>query len=90
MADPAPNAPQLVRLIRFPFALRPEGTRRTVFLEEAPPPARVDARAERTAALAERERVRFTSPARNRLRPFAARPSSAAPIPPLPDDESSR
>ena len=90
VAQAGPNAPQLIRLIRFPYALQPARTRRVTVI---PPPevhARVDVAAERDAALAERERVRFTSPARGRVRPFASRPSAADPIPPLPDDGDPR
>lgn len=88
--EAGPNAPQLIRLIRFPYALRPEGTRRVEVIPEPVPAERVDAKEVRAAALAERERVRFTSPAGHRVRAFVVRPSAPQPLPPLPEDESSR
>lgn len=78
-----PNAPQLVRLIRSPYAL-PVGRPRRIELI-APAPRRVEGnwRDDFAAGLAERDRVRSTSPARGRVRPFAVHPAEPNPIPPL-------
>ena len=84
VAEAAPNAPLLIRIVRHPYALHPGGRRRVVWLERPEAFARVDAKGEREAALAERRRVRFTLPVRPH--PFAVRPSSWRPLPPAPED----
>lgn len=82
LADPKPNAPQLIRLVRYPFRLdtvRP--TRQTVLA----PTERGERRPfeeDFKAALAEAHIVRSTSPVVARPRPFTTRPSSADIIPP--------
>lgn len=85
LAVAGPNAPQLIRLIRTPFALavgRPGRVRiRETAAEAEPRPAFGAAVAE---ALADWPEVGSTSPVQPRPRPFAPRPSAAEPIPPVP------
>jgi hypothetical protein len=85
LAQAGPNAPQLIRLIRTPYALavgRPGRVRiREATGEAEPRPAFAAARAE---ALADWPEVGSTSAVQPRPRPFAPRPSAAEPIPPVP------
>jgi hypothetical protein len=84
LAEAAPNAPLLIRIVRHPYALHPGGRRRIRWLEQPEAFARVDARAEHAAARDERRRIRWTLP--TRPHPFAVRPSSWRPLPPAPED----
>jgi hypothetical protein len=82
VASCAPNAPLLIRIVRYPFRLETvRGTRRK-YLERAERFERVQWSAEVAAALADRERLRFTSAGRGRPQPFAVRPSTWAILPP--------
>lgn len=85
LADPTPNAPLLIRIVRHPYALHPTGRQRQRYIEEPAPVARVDRTAEIAAALAERVRVRFTSAGRGRPRPFAVRTAQWNLLPPAED-----
>lgn len=79
-----PNAPQLIRLIRTPYALATSRPVRKVLIEPAPPAAeRPPFGAATREALADWPEVRSTSPVLPRPRPFAPRPSAAEPIPAL-------
>lgn len=71
-----PNAPLLIRIVRFPFALHPAPGSRLKYLEQWEKFSRVDWSAEVAAALADRVRLRFTSADRARPSPFAVRPST--------------
>lgn len=85
--DAGPNAPLLLRLVRYPFRLAPGRAARARYLPEPEATAAVDRRAVLAGALADRERVRSTSPVRGRPRPFAVRPSLWSL---LPADEDAR
>lgn len=87
VATPRPNAPLLIRIVRYPFALAPARGTRTKYLDDAETFVRVDWSAEVAAALADRERLRFTSAGRGRPMPFAVRPSTWILLPPDPGDE---
>jgi hypothetical protein len=76
-----PNAPQMIRLIRYPFALATRRPARSQLIAELERPERRPYREQVEEALAERVEVRSTSPARGRLRPVAVRPSAAEPLP---------
>lgn len=87
VATPRPNAPLLIRIVRYPFVLDPARGSRTRYLEETEKFVKIDWSAEVAAALADRERLRFTSAGRGRPRPFAVRPSTWTLLPPEPGDE---
>lgn len=76
LADPQPNAPLLVRLVRHPYGLHPSRPQRSRYVPEESVVEPVDRKAEIAAALAERERVRSTCPVKGRPRPFTVRPST--------------
>lgn len=82
LADPKPNAPQLIRLVRYPFALDTVRPTRQTFLSPVERAERRPFDEEFKAALADAHVVRSTSPVVERPRPFAARPMTAAIIPP--------
>jgi len=84
LAEAAPNAPLLIRIVRHPYALHPGGRRRVTWLQRPEAMMRVDARAEHAAAREERRRVRWALPARPHA--FAVRPSSWRPLPPAPEE----
>ena len=82
VASCRPNAPLLIRIVRYPFRLEiARGTRRK-YKDEVEKFQRVDWAAEVAAALADRERLRFTSGVRERPLPFAVRPSVWSILPP--------
>lgn len=87
VATPRPNAPLLIRIVRYPFVLAPARGSRARYLEETEKFVKIDWSSEVAAALAERERLRFTSAGRGRPRPFAVRPSTWTLLPPDPGDE---
>jgi len=77
MPDAAPNAPLLIRIVKFPYALHPDRAQRTSYLETWVRPVRAplghivrDARKEST--LTRRER-----PTEIRTRPGRERPGDA-------------
>ncbi len=82
LAEPRPNAPLLIRIVRRPYGLHPTGRKRVVILEPHTPFQRVDARAERAAAQEDRTLTRFSL--RNERRPsaFTVRPSQWVLLPP--------
>ncbi len=91
--EAGPNAPQLIRLVRYPFALSTARVKRQVVLQARPT---VDGRAPlghpMREAVAEREEVRSTRAASSRAelgrpRAFAPRPSALVVIPPLVEDD---
>jgi len=84
VASCRPNAPLLIRIVRYPFALTTARGVRQKYREDAVKFIRVDWSAEVASALAERERLRFTSAARTRPMPFTVRPSVWALMPPDP------
>lgn len=89
VADPRPNAPLLIRIVRHPYGLSPNRPQRTAWLERPEPFVRVRVAEEIAAALAEREPLRFTSAAgKSRPRPFAIRPSAWVLLPPLSGEET--
>lgn len=87
VASCRPNAPLLIRIVRYPFRLETSRGARKKYLEETTKFERVDWSAEVAAALAERERLRFTSAGRGRPLPFAVRPSTWSLLPPESGDE---
>jgi hypothetical protein len=87
LADPTPNAPLLIRIVRTPYGLHPSGKKRARYIAEVPKVEPVDRTAEIRAALAERERVRFTSAGRRRPRAFTIRPSTWVLLPPAPSED---
>jgi hypothetical protein len=82
-----PNAPLLIRIVRYPFRLDAGRPERRKYRDEGETFERVDWSAQVAAALADRERLRFTSAARTRPLPFAVRPSTWTLLPPDPGDE---
>ncbi|MBM4366086.1 MAG: hypothetical protein FJ102_07710 [Deltaproteobacteria bacterium] len=96
--EAGPNAPQLIRLVRYPFALATVRPRRQVVLEaRRSAEARAEARAPlghpMREAVAEREEVRSTRAASSRAelgrpRAFAPRTSALVVVPPLLEDDS--
>jgi hypothetical protein len=76
VVDPRPNAPLLIRIVRYPFRLAGARPGRAAYISHAEPEPRVSAAEQIAGALADRERVRFTSAGRGRPRPFAVRPST--------------
>jgi hypothetical protein len=82
-----PNAPLLIRIVRYPYRLDPARGSRKKYLDEWEKLTRVDWSAEVASALAERVRLRFTSGGRGRPMPFAVRPSSWALLPPDTGDD---
>lgn len=87
VASCQPNAPLLIRIVRYPFRLDPVRGARKKYLDEWEKLARVDWSAEVAAALADRERLRFTSGGRGRPMPFAVRPSTWTLLPPDSGDD---
>lgn len=85
LADPQPNAPLLIRLVRHPYGLLPSRPQRSRYLLADSEVEPVDRKAEIAAALAERVRVRSTSPVKGRPRPFAVRPSTWVLLPSEPE-----
>jgi hypothetical protein len=81
LANPGPNAPLLIRLVRYRFALQKAKGQKKKYrdIDELNSlklkKARMNWHQEVRDALAERVRMRSTSPARTRPRPFALRPS---------------
>ncbi len=84
VASCRPNAPLLIRIVRYPFRLDATRATRRKYMDEAEKFERVDWSAQVAAALAERERLRFTSAGRGRPLPFAVRPSTWSLLPPDP------
>lgn len=82
-----PNAPLLIRIVRYPFALTTARGARQKYRDEVESFIRVDWSAQVAAALADRERLRFTSAGRGRPMPFTVRPSLWSILPPVPGDE---
>ncbi len=90
IAEAGPNAPQLIRLIRSPYALEVARGRRVVVNEPTPrAAARAPFGSQTHAALEEWPRVGSASPVQPRPRPFTVRPSAAEPIPAVIGPESS-
>jgi hypothetical protein len=76
LAEPRPNAPLLIRIVRHPFRLDGARPSRAAYISHPDPEPRVRAAEQIAGALADRERVRFTSAGRGRPKPFAVRPST--------------
>ncbi len=78
-AEPKPNAPLLIRLVRHPYALDLARGKKVNYRGEDATPgvraARVDWHGDVRAALAERRIVRSTSAVESRPLPFTVRPS---------------
>lgn len=88
LAQAGPNAPQLIRLRRYPYALTPGRPTRQ---ELVPPSPTAEPRAPfgdamRTAQ-ADWPEARSPRAVQPRPRAFAPRPSAAVPIPPLPEEK---
>ncbi|MES2639014.1 MAG: hypothetical protein V4850_06010 [Myxococcota bacterium] len=75
VASCRPNAPLLIRIVRYPFALPTTRGTRQKYRDEVEKFIRVDWSSEVAAALADRARLRFTSAGRGRPLPFTVRPS---------------
>jgi len=76
VAEPSPNAPQLMRIVKHPYPLHPgKPSRRLALRVKEEPVESVDRLALLREALEARRPVRSTSAARGRPRPFALRPS---------------
>ncbi|MDP2312174.1 MAG: hypothetical protein Q8P41_04660 [Pseudomonadota bacterium] len=84
VASCRPNAPLLIRIVRYPFALATTRGSRQKYRGEVDKFIRIDWSAEVAAALAERQRLRFTSAGRGRPLPFTVRPSTWSLLPPDP------
>lgn len=84
VASCRPNAPLLIRIVRYPFALPTVRGTRQKYRDEVEKFVRIDWSAEVAAALADRERLRFTSAGRGRPLPFTVRPSHWSLLPPDP------
>lgn len=82
VASCRPNAPLLIRIVRYPFALPTVRGARHKYRDDVEKFIRVDWSAEVAAALADRERLRFTSAVRERPLPFTVRPSHWSVLPP--------
>lgn len=87
VASCRPNAPLLIRIVRYPFALTTSRGARQKYRDEVEKFVRVDWSAEVAAALADRERLRFTSAGRGRPMPFTIRPSVWSILPPDPSSK---
>lgn len=85
VASCRPNAPLLIRIVRTPFRLETSRGNRVKYLEKAEKFERLDWQSVVAAALADRERLRFTSAVRGRPLPFAVRPSSWSILPSEPE-----
>ncbi len=89
IAEAGPNAPQLIRLIRTPYAMEVTRGRRITLIEAAPAAqARQPFGTQTQAALADWPSVGSPSPIQPRPRPFTVRPSAEDPIPPAPEVRS--
>lgn len=84
VASCRPNAPLLIRIVRYPFALATARGVRQRHREVVEKFTRVDWSAEVASALAERQKLRFTSAGRGRPMPFTVRPSVWSLLPPDP------
>lgn len=81
VADPAPNAPLLMRIVRHPYALATGRPRRVVYKEDPEAFVAVDATDQRHAASEERVHAPFVNPVGRRLHLFTLRPSRAVALP---------
>jgi hypothetical protein len=89
IAEAGPNAPQLIRLIRTPYAMDVTRGRRITLIEAAPAAqARQPFGTQTHAALEDWPSVGSPSPIQPRPRPFTVRPSADEPIPPAPEVRS--
>lgn len=75
IVTPGPNAPSLIRLVRYPFALRTVRPNRQRYYTKPETIEKLDWQAEIASAKAERVRGKTHSPGRTRPRAFAIRPS---------------
>lgn len=75
LAVAGPNAPALIRLVRYPFALRTVRGSRQRYYQKPEPTEKVDWRAEIKAAKLERQWKSEGSPVRQRPMAFTIRPS---------------
>ena len=83
LAEAGPNAPQLIRLIRFPYAHAVDRAKRVPFGEARPTtPKRAPLGLPMREAGVERGEVLSARPDLSRPKAFAPRVSSAQPIPP--------
>ncbi len=89
LATAAPNAPLLIRIVRWPSQLSPGSRLRKRYLEDRAVDRTREPLPRISAALAEFHRVRFTSPVAVRPRPFAVRPSRWDLLPDLTHPSSS-
>ncbi len=89
LATPGPNAPQLIRLVRTPFAMSGARPLRQELVPPSPTaeprPAFGDALRE---AVADWPEARSTPVVQPRPRAFAPRPSQAQVVPPLPAERT--
>lgn len=82
LAEVGPHAPQLIRLIRTPYAMEVARGRRVVLVEASPAvQARQPFGTQTHAALEDWPTVGSPSPIQPRPRPFTVRPSADEPIP---------
>ena len=81
LASPTPNAPLLIRLVRFRYALQTVRPVKKAYFERPPSIEKVNWQKEVATALAERTRTRFNSPVHGRPRLFVVRPSQWAVVP---------
>ena len=84
LAEAGPNAPQLIRLIRYPYAHAVDRAKRQPFGEARPTtPKRIPLGHPMQDAVVERGEVGSARPDLSRPKAFAPRVSSAKPIPPV-------
>jgi hypothetical protein len=88
LASPKPNAPLLIRLVRFRYALQTVRPVKKKYFERPPPIEKVDWQKEVATALAERTRTRSNSPAGRRPRLFVIRPSQWALVPKIGEEQN--
>jgi hypothetical protein len=82
LAEVGPHAPQLIRLIRTPYAQEVARGRRVALIEAAPAAeARQPFGTQRRAAAEEWPQVGSPSPIQPRPRAFTVRPSAVEPVP---------
>lgn len=75
LATAGPNAPSLIRLVRYPFRLQTVRGSKKRYYQRPEAVEKVDWRAEVEASKVERERKASVSPAGQRPRAFAVQPS---------------
>lgn len=81
LGDPSPNAPLLIRIVRYPISIGPGRGARVVYRERPEAVAEVDRDEERRLAAELRERAPTRSPAGRRPVPFVFRRGAPLPAP---------